>query len=91
MIYLIFMLFVIITSKVIIDNNIQFDNIKSYPLGKYIHYFLIKYITMWGKRANLWIYFILFSLFFFYMCIYIFYFFNFICIIIYELYILLYL
>jgi len=65
MIYLMFMLFVIITSKVIIDNNIQFDNIKSYPLGKYIHYFLIKYITMWGKRANLWIYLILFSLFFF--------------------------
>jgi len=65
MIYLMFMLFIIVTSKVIIDNNIQFDNIKSYPLGKYIHYFLIKYTTMWGKRANLWIYFILFSLIFF--------------------------
>lgn len=60
--YLLIMLVIIYSCKVLLENNIHFNNILNYPLGKYIHKILNFYINIWKKNASFWIYFILFSL-----------------------------
>jgi len=63
--YLMVMFLLIFTSKLIIDNNIQLDFIKNYPLGKHLYFAVNKYVSFWTTTANLWLYFIMFSLFIF--------------------------
>src|SRR6266481_399631 len=58
--YLMFMLIVIFTCKLIIEKEIQFNIIKKFPLGNYIYLILNKYISIWRTSANIWIYLIVF-------------------------------
>nr|YP_009690183.1 hypothetical protein PPIT_000080 [Porodaedalea pini]QEG56963.1 hypothetical protein PPIT_000080 [Porodaedalea pini] len=61
-IYLLIMLVIIFSCKIIIDKEINFNKVLDYPLGKYIHKFLTFYVNIWRNSANIWIYFILFCL-----------------------------
>ena len=65
MMYLLFMLIVIYTSKIILEKKINFDKLKEFPLGEYIHYIFIKLINIWRLNADIWVYLILISLFIF--------------------------
>jgi len=65
MMYLLFMLIIIYTSKIILEKKINFDKLKEYPLGKMTHYILIKLINIWRLNADIWVYLILISLFIF--------------------------
>nr|YP_009690145.1 hypothetical protein PPIT_000044 [Porodaedalea pini]QEG56925.1 hypothetical protein PPIT_000044 [Porodaedalea pini] len=60
--YLLIMLVIIFSCKIIIDKEINFNKVLEYPLGKYIHKFLTSYVNIWRNSANIWIYFILFCL-----------------------------
>src|SRR5580658_5395839 len=68
-VYLLVMMLIIFTCKLLIDKNIQFDGVKKYPLGHYIYIFLTKYISLWRTSVNLWIYFILLSVIIFHLTI----------------------
>jgi hypothetical protein len=50
--YLIFMVLLIFTSKLLIENNSKLEAIKKLPLGYYIHFILNKIIKMWIINAN---------------------------------------
>jgi len=65
MIYLISVLIFAFTIRFVIDSEMILSKIKSLPLGKYTHYILIKFFSIWKDSSILWIYFILFFLFFF--------------------------
>lgn len=65
MMYLLFMLIVIYTSKIILEKKINFDKLKKYTLGKYIDYILVKIINLWRLNVDIWVYLILISLFIF--------------------------
>jgi hypothetical protein len=65
MIYFICMLIFLFTMKIIIDKKFSFDFIKFWYLGKYIHIFIMKLISIWNHSLNFWIYFILIFLLFF--------------------------
>lgn len=56
MLYLLIMLLIIFTCKLIIDSDIQLNKIKEYPLGNIIHKILVLYISVWKSSANIWIY-----------------------------------
>jgi len=60
--YLIIMVIIIFTCTIVANKNISLENLKSYPLGKYIYLALTKYISVWRETANFWIFFILISL-----------------------------
>jgi len=60
--YLMIMLIIIFTCKLIIEKEIQFNIIKKFPLGNYIYYILNKYISIWRTSANIWIYLIVFCI-----------------------------
>lgn len=60
--YLMIMFIIIFSCKIIIEKDIQFNFIKQYPLGNFIHNLLSKYISIWKYSANLWIYLIVFCL-----------------------------
>ena len=57
-IYLLWNLLVILIIKLILSNNINFDKLNKYPLGIYINKYLVKFISMWQKSSNFWIFFI---------------------------------
>lgn len=59
--YLMIMVIIILTCKLIIEKNIQLTNIKNYPLGNNIYYIFNKYISIWHSTGNFWIYVIIFS------------------------------
>lgn len=65
MLYLIFMVLLIFTSKLLIEKKFNLEGIKKIPLGYYIHFLLTKLINIWKLNSNLWIYFILINLFIF--------------------------
>lgn len=50
--YLLFMVLIIFTSKLLIEKNIKLDNIKNLPLGYYIHFIFNKIINIWNINAN---------------------------------------
>lgn len=56
-IYLLTMLLIIFMSKLVL-NNTEFHFLKKYFLGQYISHFLVKYISIWQKSGNVWIFFI---------------------------------
>lgn len=60
--YLMIMLIIIFTCKLIIEKEIQFNIIKKFPLGNYIYNILNKYIYIWRTSANIWIYLIVFCI-----------------------------
>lgn len=64
-VYLLLMLLIIIFCKFILNNDIKFNRLEKYPLGTYINKFLIKYISIWQKIGNTWIFSIIISLIFF--------------------------
>lgn len=51
--YLIFMVLFIFTSKLLIENNIKLEGLKKLPLGYYIELILSKIIKMWTINANI--------------------------------------
>lgn len=63
--YLLVMLLIIFTSKWAIDNNIQFNWLKSTAIGKFFHSILMKYLSAWKNNAHIWIFYILMCLIFF--------------------------
>jgi hypothetical protein len=58
-IYLLIMLLIILIIKFILSSNINFDRLNKYPLGNYINRFLVKFISIWQKSNNFWIFFII--------------------------------
>jgi hypothetical protein len=67
-VYLSTMAIIIFTCKLIVDKNINFDWIKAYIFGKYIHWGITKYVSIFRKTANFWIYFLLINLWIFNSC-----------------------
>lgn len=63
--YLLIMVVIIFSTKVIVENKINFDNLLNYRLGKYPHKLITLYVNIWKNSANIWIYYILFCLIFF--------------------------
>jgi len=57
--YLLFMVLMIFTSKLILENHFNLNKIKEYPLGKYIYIIVNKYASFWQTSASMWIYFII--------------------------------
>lgn len=64
-VYLLLMLLIIIICKFVLNKDINFNRLEKYPLGFYINKFLIKYISIWQKSSNVWIFFIIIPLIFF--------------------------
>lgn len=64
-VYLLLMLLIILICKFIFTKDIKFNRLEKYPLGIYISKFLIKYISIWQKIGNFWIFIIIISLIFF--------------------------
>nr|YP_009710705.1 hypothetical protein [Amanita phalloides]QFZ98654.1 hypothetical protein [Amanita phalloides]WLF85165.1 hypothetical protein [Amanita phalloides] len=60
--YLLFMLVIIFTCKLILKENHQFPILKKLPKGNLIQKFFTYYITIWQKSSVIWIYLILFFL-----------------------------
>lgn len=60
--YLTIMVIIIFICTIVTNKNISLENLKSYPLGKYLYLGLTKYISVWRETANFWIIFILISL-----------------------------
>jgi len=61
-VYLLIMLLIIFICKLVLSKDIQFTNLKKYPLGNYINKFLVKYISIWQTSGNVWIFLIVISL-----------------------------
>lgn len=61
-VYLLLMLIVIFSCKLIIDRNISLEILKKYPLGKYLYLVITKYISFWQDNASFWLYFVMFVL-----------------------------
>lgn len=68
MIYFVCMLIFLFTIKLLVDKNVSFEFIKSYPLGKYIHVIISKIITLYSKSIIFWIYYLLIFLLIF-LCV----------------------
>lgn len=64
-VYLLLMLLIILICKFILNKDIKFNSLDKYPFGIYINKLLTKYISVWQKIGNFWIFFILISLIFF--------------------------
>lgn len=64
MLYFIFMLFLFITARLLFDSNLKFNIIKKLPYGDNLHYYFLKYITLYNKVNSFWLYFIICNLFF---------------------------
>lgn len=63
MLYFLVMLFLIITAKLLLENQIEFNFIKKLPYGNGLHYYFLKYITLVRRVNSVWLYFILCNLF----------------------------
>jgi len=59
-IYLLTMIIIIFTCKIILDNNINLEFLKNYIFGKYLYWGINKYLNIWRGSTNLWIYYLLF-------------------------------
>lgn len=57
--YFLFMLIIILTSKWALDNNIQFNWLKGTSIGNFVHYWLMKYISIWKAHTHIWIIYII--------------------------------
>lgn len=56
-IYFLITLLVILACKLLIkSDSIQFEFLKKYTIGRYINTFLVKYINIWQKSSNIWIF-----------------------------------
>ena len=64
-VYLLLMLLIILICKLMLNKEIKFNRLEKLPLGIYINNFLIKYISIWQKSGNFWIFSIIISLIFF--------------------------
>jgi hypothetical protein len=69
MLYLIFMLIMMVISRLIIDSNINLDKIKNLPLplkvSLFLHSIVVKLVNVWRFSVNGWLLFGLSMLFFF--------------------------
>ncbi len=63
--YLLIMITLILTSKFLLERDIQFETISKYKLGKYVSKFFITYINIWKVSGNFWLIFINFFVLFF--------------------------
>jgi len=59
-IYLLTMIIIIFTCKIILDKNINLEFLKDYIFGKYLYLGINKYLSIWRGTTNLWIYYLLF-------------------------------
>jgi len=62
---LILLLFVFSARLYIIRNSNALDVVKNWPLGKYLYWFVNRFINAWGKGSILWIYSIMFLIIYF--------------------------
>jgi hypothetical protein len=60
--YLLFMLLIILSCKFVIREDIDSNSIKKYLFIDSLSNLIKKYITIWKKSSNIWIYFILISI-----------------------------
>jgi hypothetical protein len=60
--YLLFMLLIIISCKILIRDEIELKTIKRFVVSEVLSKFIKKYITIWQTSNILWIYFILISI-----------------------------
>jgi hypothetical protein len=59
--YLLFMLLIIISCRILLKNNIDLGKFKKSKISVFFFSYLELYINIWRVSSNAWIYFILFS------------------------------
>ena len=62
MVYLLVLFIIFILGKLVINNQLELNWIKSLPLGDKIHYLVIKILKIWGKSSLFFIFYIWFML-----------------------------